>query len=118
MSSAEVGDVLIIDDGVGCRGDGDGAEGGRGAQEGTTVALGVEGGLGRGLCVWCERGGGTVRGERRGEAWWWLGGKKERKMDRNSETRRAVCSKIAEHALNEAKFATPSSLPTAALSPS
>jgi hypothetical protein len=55
---ADVG-VVEVDDGR--RGDRrGGADGGGGAEEGATVALGGECGLGRGLRVGGERGGGAV----------------------------------------------------------
>lgn len=59
-STAEVGDVLVIDNGVGSGRDDGGTNGGGGAEEGTTVALRVEGSLGRGLRVRGERGGGAA----------------------------------------------------------
>lgn len=59
--ASEVGDVLVVDPGDGRRGDRrGGADGGGGAEEGATVALGGECGLGRGLRVGGERGGGAV----------------------------------------------------------
>jgi len=59
-SSSEFGNVLVINLGVGNGRDGSGTDGGGGSKEGTTVALGVEGSLGRGLRVGCERSSGTA----------------------------------------------------------
>ena len=59
-STSEVGNVVVVNDGVGGGGDDSGTEGGGGAKEGTAVGLGVEGGLGRGLRVGGERGSGAA----------------------------------------------------------
>ena len=61
LGSSEVGNILVVDNGVGGEGKGGGTESGSSTKEGTTVGFGVEGGLGRGLCVGCERSGGAKK---------------------------------------------------------
>ena len=63
-STSEVGNVFVVNTSTGNGGDGGGTEGGGGTKEGTTVGLSVEGGLGRGLGVRRERGGGAKTGKR------------------------------------------------------
>jgi hypothetical protein len=59
VSSSKVLNTIVVDPGVGSSGDDGGTESGGSAKEGTAVSLGVEGGLGRGLCVRGKRSGGA-----------------------------------------------------------
>ncbi len=57
-TATEVGNIFVVDLGVGSGGDGGGGDGeAGGTEEGTTITLGVERGLGHVLCVGGERGG-------------------------------------------------------------
>jgi hypothetical protein len=62
LRSSEQGNIFVVNDGVGGEGEGSSSKCGGGSEEGTTVGLGVECGLGCGLCVGCERSGRAVRG--------------------------------------------------------
>lgn len=59
-SSAEVGNIFVVHLGVSGGGDDGSGDGGGSSEEGTTITLGVERGLGHVLCVGGERGGRAV----------------------------------------------------------
>lgn len=60
LTSSKVRNIFVVNDGVGSQRKGRSAKGSGGAEEGTTVSLGVESSLCRRLSVGCERGGGAM----------------------------------------------------------